>query len=211
MSRYLSCFSLCFCHKTWLSERQLRFSFLYIKIFMHNRSFVCVIKHRIVDNIHFYRRVNDLCFTSFIPAYGTSSLPVANHDNHRQLIRVLHWGIRTPRTELRRFRGLRSTFRCTIIGDASSRFFENIDAYVLHYSVLYQRTEDSHQSGNTRLVPSILILTKAFFSGRREVCASHTVHTAHNTFICRTHQHTPQGLDISISKRPRLYYRIITL
>lgn len=155
---------------------------------MHNRSFVCVIKHRIADNIRFYRRVNDLCITSFIPEYGTSSLPVANHDNHRQLIRVLHLDIRTPRTELRRLRGLRSTFKCTVIGDASSRLFENIDAYVLHYNVLYQRTEDSssHQYDNTRPVPSILILTKACFQvGERFM--HHTQYTQHTTLSYAGH------------------------
>ena len=71
----------------------------------------------------------------------------------------------------------------------------------------------SHQYDKTRTVSSSLILMKACFSGRREVCVRvvYTVHTSQYNFLHRTHQYTPQGLDIPISKRPRLYDCTITL
>jgi hypothetical protein len=78
-----------------------------------------------------------------------------------------------------------------ILSDASSRFFENVDAYVLDYNASYQRREDSssHQSDKTRPVPSILIVMKVSFQiGGRFI--QHTQYTVHKTLSYAGHINT---------------------
>jgi len=84
MPRYLSCFSLLlFLSQNLMAGKSVEI-FMFRTTDFYAQSFVCVIKYLIADIIRFSRRVDVLNIVSFIPAYGTSSFPVANHDNHRQ-------------------------------------------------------------------------------------------------------------------------------
>lgn len=113
--------------------------------------------------------------------------------------------------EPRKYRDLRRTFICTILVDANSRFFENVDAYVLDYNASYQRREDSssHQCDNTRPVPSILIIMKACFHvGGRFM--HHTQSTQHTTISYAGHINT-RHRDLIYLYRKGQNYMIVQL